>query len=126
MLLQGRVLCGSADELSPESEERSGGSQSQHAGVYRDGQNPAGSQKPGIRRGEIGDSAVIMNLMLEFNLRGKRNHSSVNIFVKKFLSFSVTSPLQTSNVTLDKAPCSLKCLGFIFEPSILIFDTIIL
>lgn len=87
MLLQGRVLRGSADELSPESEERSGGSQPQHAGVYRDGQNPAGGQKPGIRRGEIGDSAVIINLMLEFSLRGKRNHCIVNIFVKKILCF---------------------------------------
>lgn len=72
MLLQGRVLRGSADELSPESEERSGGSQPQHAGVYRDGQNPAGGQKPGIRRGEIGDGAVIINLMLEVDLLGKR------------------------------------------------------
>lgn len=45
--LQGRVVRRGADELSPESEERGGGSQPEHAGVHRDGQNPAGCSKPG-------------------------------------------------------------------------------
>lgn len=55
MPLQGRVLGGGADELPPEPEERGGGPQPRHAGVHRDGQNPAGGQEPSSRGGEIRD-----------------------------------------------------------------------
>lgn len=44
--LQGRVFSGSVDELSPEPEERGGGSQPELPRVYRDGQDPAGGSEP--------------------------------------------------------------------------------
>ena len=49
--LQGCVLSRGADELSPESEERSGGSQPEHTGVYRDGEDAAGCEEPCSRGG---------------------------------------------------------------------------
>lgn len=50
--LQGRFLCGGADELPPELEERGGGAEQEHAAVHRDGKDPAGRPKPRLWGGE--------------------------------------------------------------------------
>lgn len=55
--VQGRLVSGGVDELSPEPEERSGGSQTERPGMYRDGKDLAGSQKPCSRRGELSCTA---------------------------------------------------------------------
>lgn len=52
-LLQGRVISGGADELSPESKEWSWGTQPQHIWLHRDGEDAVGCQKPCSWRGNI-------------------------------------------------------------------------
>ncbi len=63
--LQGCVICGGPDELSPEPQEWSGGQKQERPTVYRDGQDFTGRPQSCIRRGDAKQQAQLVQKLLD-------------------------------------------------------------